>query len=160
MSDAVSLEGGCLCGAVRFAAKGPSIFSCHCHCHWCRRAHGAAFVTWLGVREDGFDLTRGADVLRWYASSPESRRGFCSTCGTTLLFASTMAPGEVHIAQACLDGPADRAPQAHVFFESHVAWVELGDSLPRLRSGEGGLAKWSAIPAHPLGSGSAGDGAP
>jgi len=149
MSEVETFEGGCLCGAVRFRAKGPSLFSCHCHCHWCRRAHGAAFVTWLGVRDEGFELTSAEDALSWYSSSTESRRGFCRTCGTTLFFTSTMAPGEVHIAQVCLDGPADRVPQAHVFFESRVPWLELGDSLPRLHSGEGPLAKWRAIPERP-----------
>lgn len=143
------MVGGCLCGRVRFAARGPSLFSCHCHCHWCRRAHGAAFVTWLGMREDAVELTQGGDAVRWYSATPQSRRGFCDTCGTTLFFASTLAPGELHIAQALLDAPADRAPQAHVFFDAHVPWVALSDALPRLRSGEGGLAKWRAIPDRP-----------
>ncbi len=145
----LTMEGGCLCGAVRFTSKGPSLFSAHCHCHWCRRAHGAAFVTWLGVREEGFSVTSGSDNLRWYASSEASRRGFCATCGTTMLFTSTLAPGEVHVAQACLDGPADKAPQAHVFYDAHVSWVEVGDTLPRLESGQGGLAKYNSVPAEP-----------
>src|SRR3546814_17901676 len=71
-------------------------------------------------------------LLRWYASSPGAERGFCSRCGSSLAFRSTRWPGELHLAVANLAGPADRAPQAHVFWDMHVDWVVLGDDgLPR-----------------------------
>ena len=38
-------------------------------------------------------------------SSQQSRRGFCPTCGTTLFFASTLCPGEMHIARHGDSGP-------------------------------------------------------
>jgi hypothetical protein len=31
-----------------------------------------------------------------------------------------------------VDGPIDRAPQVHVFFDSRADWVAVGDELPRL----------------------------
>lgn len=48
--DAMTTEarGRCACGRVRFVARFPSRFNAHCHCESCRRAHGAAFVTWAG----------------------------------------------------------------------------------------------------------------
>lgn len=145
------LAGGCLCGAVRFRAAGPSLFVAHCHCRWCRAAHGAAFVTWLGVRAEGFEVTAGGERLRWFESSPHSERGFCPSCGTTMLYRSELSPGEVHIALAVLDGPPDRAPQLHVFVDQAVEWVELGDDLPRYPSDHPGLAKYRAVgPREPL----------
>jgi hypothetical protein len=134
---------------VRFSAKLPTLFCCHCHCHWCRRAHGAAFVTWFGVSDHLFELTRGREELRWYASSEKSARGFCPRCGTTLLFRSTLAPGEMHVALACADGPIDRQPSLHVFYDAHVPWVELGDSLPRLDREHPGIAKYQAVGRTP-----------
>lgn len=139
--------GRCLCGAVRFRAAGPSLFVAHCHCSWCRRAHGAAFVTWLGVREDGFELVGGEATVRWYQSTEASRRGFCAQCGTTLFYTSTLSPGEVHIARALVEGPVDREPQGHVFADHAVAWVTLGDDLPRWTSDEPGLQKYRGVPA-------------
>lgn len=140
-------EGRCLCGSIRFRAAGPSLFVAHCHCEWCRRAHGAAFVTWLGVREDGFELTTGADTLTWYPSTETSRRAFCSRCGTTLVYASTLSPGEIHIARALVDGPVDREPQGHVFADHAVSWVILGDDLPRWTSDDPGLEKYQRVPS-------------
>ncbi len=141
----MEFKGGCLCGAVRFRAVGPSLFLVHCHCHWCRGAHGAAFVTWLGVREDEFAVTKGDDALRWFASSQQSRRGFCGHCGTTMLYCSELCPGEVHIARATVVGAVDREPQAHVFIDQAVEWVELGDGLPRHAASHPGLAKFQAV---------------
>jgi hypothetical protein len=37
-----------------------------------------------------------------------------------------------------MDGPIDRLPKAHVFFDSHVDWVELADELQR-RGGPTGV---------------------
>ena len=130
MNDNAPLTGGCLCGAVRFAVTLPTKWCAHCHCSLCRRAHGAAFVTWFGVERSAFELVSGAEDLRWYTSTPEAKRGFCGTCGSTMFFESERWADEVHIALAHMDGPIDRPPKTHVFYDAHVDWVELGDELP------------------------------
>jgi len=100
--------GSCLCRAVTFEITPPTLFCCHCHCRYCRKAHGAGFVTWLGAAEKQFAYTAGADLVSWYASSQQSKRGFCSRCGSTMFYVSTLSPGEVHIARAFVDEPVDR----------------------------------------------------
>ncbi len=132
MTDAAIVKGGCLCGAVRFEVSLPSRWCAHCHCSLCRRAHGAAFVTWFGVERPRFSMTAGEEQLLWYQSSPPARRGFCGVCGSTLFFESTRWPDEVHVALAHMDGPIDRSPAAHVFYDTHVSWFEVGDELRRL----------------------------
>ena len=84
------INGQCLCGAVRFALAPPTLFFAHCHCQWCREAHGAAFVSWVGAALERFRLLPGSAEPRWYQSSAQSRRGFCADCGTTLFFASAL----------------------------------------------------------------------
>lgn len=131
------LHGRCLCGDLRFSATLPSKWVAHCHCSLCRRAHGAAFVTWIGFAAAGCRIDDPQSRLRWYASSPGAERGFCSRCGSTLFFRSARWPGELHAVVANLDGPPDRAPQAHVFWDSHVDWALPGDDgLPRKTAAE------------------------
>jgi hypothetical protein len=130
---------------VRYEADLPVLFCAHCHCRFCRRAHGAAFVTWFGVKETAFRVTEGDDVLRWYASSRQSRRAFCAMCGTTLLFQSQASPGEMHVALATADDPIDREPASHVFFDQHVPWFEVGDDLPRVDSDNPHLAHYKNV---------------
>jgi len=141
------IKGSCMCGAVHYETDPPTLFCVHCHCRFCRRAHGAAFVTWLGVREERFRISSGEDQLRWYRSSEQSRRGFCGACGTTLLYVSTVAPGEVHIALATVVTPIDREPKAHVFFDQAVPWVEINDSLRRLTTDSKQLEMFREIKA-------------
>lgn len=126
-------HGGCLCGDVRFTVRWPSEWLAHCHCSLCRRAHGAAFVTWFGMRNTHARIEDRAGSLRWYTSSPGADRGFCGRCGSSLFFRSQRWPGELHIALANLEGDADRAPMAHVFWDTHARWAttDPADGLPR-----------------------------
>jgi hypothetical protein len=137
MTEPATREGGCLCGAVRFEITLPSKWCAHCHCSMCRRAHGAGFVTWFGMQEDRFRIVRGEDRLVRFASSEHAWRGFCSTCGSTMLFAGDRWPGEMHVALACLDGELDRAPVANTYWDVHVPWVEGFDGLIKLGGDSG-----------------------
>lgn len=131
MSDAGtnSVRAVCLCGALRITATLPTLWVAHCHCTYCRRAHGAAMVTWAGFRSE--QVTIDGHEPRWYASSPGARRGFCGTCGSPMLFESDRWPGEMHVARALVVDPLDREPTAHVFYDEHVPWLSINDALPK-----------------------------
>jgi hypothetical protein len=116
-------RGRCHCGRVCFVAHFPSRFVAHCHCESCRRAHNAAFVTWVGFKAPQVEVTAGADLLAAHESSPGTFRKFCRECGAKLFFEGAKWPGETHIALAAFDDPVDRAPQGHAFFAEHVAWL-------------------------------------
>lgn len=125
------VRGSCLCGQVRFRVALPSLWVAHCHCRCCRRAHGAPLVTWAGFASAGFALEEGSVQPTWYDSSPGAQRAFCPRCGSPMLFRSTRWPGEMHVARALIDDPLDREPSVHVFYDSHVSWLSIGDALPR-----------------------------
>ena len=123
----------CLCGDVTVQASLPSKWVAHCHCSLCRRAHGAAFVTWVGMEATHCGIEDAQGHLRWYRSSPGAERGFCSRCGSMLFFRSERWPGELHIALAHFTTPVDRAPQVHAYWQDHVEWanVDPNDGLRR-----------------------------
>ena len=125
------VQGGCLCGAVRFEARAPSRFCAHCHCGTCRRAHGAAFVTWLGLPTSGLTMLAGGDVLTRYRTETEATRSFCGRCGSTVFYEGPRWPGEVHVAMGCLDGVLDREPSAHAYVDHAAAWWRIDDDLPQ-----------------------------
>jgi hypothetical protein len=95
----------------------------------CQRAHGAAFVTWVGAAVERVHLE--GSKLQWYRSSEKAERGFCAECGSSLFFRSRNWPGEVHIVRANFDGAIDREPQSHAFYDSRVAWFHVDDTLPK-----------------------------
>jgi hypothetical protein len=126
-----AVSGSCLCGAVRFEATLPSLWCAHCHCTMCQRYHGAPVVTWVGFKSEDVEFTLGDNRISWFHSSPQGQRGFCATCGSSFLFRSERWPGELHICLTNIHGAIDREPEGHVYFDSHVPWLELGDDLPR-----------------------------
>jgi hypothetical protein len=95
-------SGGCLCGGVQYVVTGPLRDVVNCHCGQCRRTHGH-FAGYTEAPLSDFKLNR-SDTLKWYQSSPQARRGFCSVCGASLFWA---AEGEDHVAIAAgtLDEP-------------------------------------------------------
>jgi hypothetical protein len=121
-------RGRCHCGRVRFVARFPSRFNAHCHCESCRRAHGAAFVTWIGFPSGQVSVVEGAELLKAHESSPGTKRTFCTACGTKLFFESARWSGETHVTLAAFDDPVDREPSGHAFAGEHVAWLPF--SLP------------------------------
>ena len=121
----MSKTGACLCGAVSFAFSGEPRFVGDCVCEFCRRAHGASVVGWLGVKTEQFLLPDGDEALAWYASSETSERGFCVRCGTRVLFRSTKWPGEVHMALACLDTPDAYRSSGISFGDEFPAWTSV-----------------------------------
>jgi len=129
MAEQKSVKGSCLCGAVTIRVDLPSKWCAHCHCSMCRKAHGAGYVTWVGFENARFHVTSGESQLAWFQSSELAQRGFCRTCGSSMLFRSERWPGEMHVALGILDGAIDRGPQAHVFHDTHVNWVPLDDAL-------------------------------
>ena len=122
-------SGGCLCGNVRYEAEGEPLWVAHCHCESCRRASGAPMVTWAGYRPADVNWTE-AEPQR-YASSPGVTRRFCPTCGSPLTYESTRWEDEFHILVATLDDPEAVTPTGHVYWSEHLAWLDIGDDLPK-----------------------------
>ena len=58
-TNSVEHEGGCLCGKIRYSIHGAPTYSGNCHCCDCRRAVGAGVVTWIGIKPENFEITRG-----------------------------------------------------------------------------------------------------
>jgi hypothetical protein len=108
----------------------------------CRRNHGAGFVTWFAVPPARLVLESGADDLVRYASSAHGSRSFCRRCGSSLFCESTDFPDRVDIALGAMRDPIDRGPQRHIYFDSRVSWITVGDDLPRL----GGKTGFEPVP--------------
>ena len=128
MADS-TLEGGCLCGAVRYRIDAPPLWTGYCHCTSCRRSTGAPVTMFVGTRGDFVSFTKGERTM--FASSPGVERGFCAACGTPLTYESDRFPGETHFYISTFDDPQELCPTFHVFYEERLRWLEIADDLPR-----------------------------
>jgi hypothetical protein len=129
MAHAETLEGGCLCGAVRYRTDGAPYHITHCHCTICRRAAGAAFVSWFSVPAASFLFVRGAPAR--FASSDKALRQFCAACGTQLTFRFHATPGEIDVTLCSLDDPDRLAPEDHIYTSTRLRCMIFADGLPQ-----------------------------
>jgi len=129
------IRGSCLCKRVRFEIHGKPGRSSHCHCSMCRKAHGAAFGSYVTVKVGDFRMLAGEESILRYRSSPGAERTFCARCGSTLQFISLKRPDIVDVALGVLDDdPGIRVPY-HIFVASKAPWVEITDGLPQYPEG-------------------------
>jgi len=124
------IRGSCLCGQVRYAlASAPQALN-HCHCSMCRKAHGAAFGSFVHGDGTRFRWLAGADLVQRYVSSPERERAFCGICGSSM---PVLDDGGAHVVipAGTLDDDPGIRPSLHGHVASHAPWHEITDSLPQ-----------------------------
>ena len=118
----VSIEGGCMCGQIRYRLLSEPIYSTMCHCSDCRRACGAQAVAWITVRNEHFSFTSGEP--RCYQSSAGVERTFCPVCGTSLTYRNKDRAQEIDITTGSLDYPEKYPPTQDYFCRDRLPWVK------------------------------------
>ena len=129
MGNDLVVEGGCLCGNIRYRSEKAPVFVSHCHCQRCRRHSGALFVTHAGLPVDGFSRLQGEPTY-WH-SSEAFDRGFCADCGSTVTGLYLDDPSIIVIPIGTLDDIEKVAADRHIMTESQVSWLKIDDELPR-----------------------------
>ena len=123
------IEGGCLCGKVRYRIDGQITDVSHCHCAMCRKAHGAAFGTYGAVQQDQFHWTDGQDLIKIFSSSADMDRTFCSNCGSTFQTIYKPEPDLMYLALGTVDGDPGCRPEYHIYIGSKAPWSDVTDDL-------------------------------
>ena len=122
------LEGGCLCGAIRYKVTGPPRDSGSCHCRSCRKASSAPELPYAQFDLSAYAITRGWPAQ--YHSSPEVTRSFCGHCGSPLTYRHASQPDRLDIMTCSLDDPDALPPAYHVWLSHKPVWAVVDDRLP------------------------------
>jgi hypothetical protein len=125
-------QGGCLCGAVRYAARAEPLVVRACWCRVCQYfAAGNATVN-LAFATEAVTIT---GELRDYASTADSgnhmHRRFCPRCGVQVTSAADERPQFVVIRAGTLDEPGRIAPQMLIWTSAAPGWAALDPALPQ-----------------------------
>jgi hypothetical protein len=129
MANEQFYTGSCFCGAVGFSVSGEPAAMGYCHCESCRRWSAGpvnAFTLW---RTEALRITRGADRIDGYESTPRSNRKWCRSCGGHVF---TEHPGWrlVDVYAAVIPDFPFRAA-VHVNYQETV--LRIKDGLPKLK---------------------------
>jgi hypothetical protein len=126
--------GQCLCGEVGFEIDTPARWAWHDHSSASRRAHGAAYATYVGSWRKRFRITKGeAGITRFEDKTTKSARSFCARCGTPLFYERARSPLMVNIPRALFSGRTGRQPLYHVAIEELQEWTYTGEPLVPLK---------------------------
>ena len=102
------LEGGCLCGKVRFRTTQAPLRTIACHCTFCQRVTGSSYYAESMFPMNAVVLNDGA--LSSYAHISDGSRKkvfvhFCPNCGTTVSLTFERWPEIRGISRGCYDDP-------------------------------------------------------
>ena len=143
------ITGQCLCGAHRFELEPPFELNHHCHCGFCRKHHGAGFVSLVGVPEDRLTWHRGETIR--YESSPGLVRESCATCGAAMPQKIEGLP--MFVPAGFLDD-LDAHFDFRIFAAHKADWDVFGDAVPAFDEYPPGVeseAQASIAPRDPAG---------
>jgi hypothetical protein len=106
--NGLNQEGGCLCGAVRYAVNAEPYYVALCACRFCQRLTGSDYNVESMFREDQFIVTEGRTKTFTKASEGSGQPihiHFCETCGTSLFLRPDRFPDCVGVFSGSFDDP-------------------------------------------------------
>jgi hypothetical protein len=127
------LEGGCTCRAVRYRLMTKPMFVNCCHCTWCQRETGSAFVINAMIETDRVKILKGTpDVVLTPSNSGKGQKIVrCPLCRTAVWSHYPGAGVKVAFVRVgTLDEPNLCPPDIHIFTSTKQKWVVLGDRVP------------------------------
>src|SRR6202790_1103406 len=128
------VTGQCLCGKVAFEIDTPARWAWHDHSSSSRRAHGAAYATYVRSWRKRFRITkREKSIMRYEDEPTKTVRSVCAHCGTPLMYERARSPHMVNIPRALFTGRTGRQPLYHIAIEELQEWAYAGGPLVPLK---------------------------
>jgi hypothetical protein len=125
-----SITGGCLCGQVRYEARGEPVYAGYCYCNDCRRQSGSGYIGFMGFPASAVTIT-GAVLLNSHklADGRVADRNHCAACGS-LVYGGIVGKVERHTIYAgSLDDPSRFHPKIAIYLREKAPWVDVPPGL-------------------------------
>ena len=135
MSDqtAMTQQGGCQCGAVRFQTTMEPVRALACHCTSCKRRTGSPYGVGVYFEESQVEFLAGERLEFEFHSDTTGRwirNEFCAQCGTAVSWTLQMRPGLRAIAGGAYDNPNWYTIEAHIWTRSAVKDMVFPPGMP------------------------------
>lgn len=132
------IEGGCLCGRVRYRVDAEPGFVGICHCTDCQKFGGSAFATVIGVPAASVTVTGTLKTFTKLGDSGKPiHRRFCPECGSGIVDEGDALPGVAMVYVGTLDDRSWVKPQAQIYCASAQPWVLLGGEMKHFAKAPG-----------------------
>lgn len=142
----VKLTGGCTCGRIRYRMLERPLFTHCCHCSWCQRETGSAFVLNALIETDLLQVEGEAkETLTPSASGKGQRIIRCPDCRVALYSHYAGAGARfAFLRVGTLDDPSSCPPDVHIFTLTKLPWLQLPEDVPVMTEYYDREVLWSA----------------
>jgi hypothetical protein len=128
------VSGRCLCGAVEVEIDFPAFWAWHDHSAPSRRAHGAAYATYVGTWRKHARVVKGRkSIARFADMETASTRSFCARCGSPIFYERKTSRHMINIPRALFAGRTGREPRYHLALDELQDWAYTGRPLIPLK---------------------------
>lgn len=126
------IQGGCLCGQVRYQVPQEPLQTVLCHCKNCQRQAGSAFSVVAVYQRNDVELEGKLRTFEDVGSSGQTVfRKFCPQCGSPILTDTPEAQAQdiIFIKAGSLDDTNALHPSVHYWASSKQNWLSLEPEL-------------------------------
>ena len=119
-----TLNGGCLCGAIRYTIGAEVTELRACHCTTCQKVSGTGSSVNAIVASKDFQVTKGAPK-RFTVTADSGRilhRYFCGDCGCHIYSQREVTPERVVVRAGTIENAPPMRLGAHIWTRSKRPW--------------------------------------
>ena len=128
MNKSEHLEGGCICGQVKYQITDKPLFTQACHCKDCKVLTGSSFVVNTSILENTLIVEGEVSTTKLTAGSGAATRAFfCTKCGTYVYTDYDSAVGRLNVRTKTLKDSDKFPPQAQIFIKDKDPWLNLSE---------------------------------
>lgn len=122
----MNFSGHCMCGKISYECGADPAFTAICHCKTCQRQTGTFASVVVGVPNDSLMLS--GDTLATFVTKADSgantRRSFCTACGSPIVTRSDAIPGLAVLKAGTLNDTSGLAPAIEIWVEQAQRWTK------------------------------------
>jgi hypothetical protein len=128
----MKIEGGCLCGKVRYSGEAEPIFAGVCHCTNCQKGTGTAFNAVVAVPKPTVSFTGALSTYEGRGDTGNAvYKRFCPECGSPVAEEAAVMADVVMIPVGTLDDAGAVEPKMQIYCDSALPWAVLEDGIQR-----------------------------
>ena len=132
------IDGGCLCGKVRYSTAAEPVFTAVCHCKNCQKQTGTSFSVLVAVPSTALSVKGALKTFEDTGDSGKSvHRSFCPDCGSPIMSVVEAVPGLSFIKAGTLDDPNWLKPTMEIYCASAQPWVPLSGDTQKFAKAPG-----------------------
>ena len=127
------MNGGCLCGNVRYSCTAEPLLVGICHCKNCQKQTSTSFSILVAVPKGSLEVAGELSSYRDQGTRGNAVvRKFCGNCGSAIVSDAEAAQDMDFLKAGTLDDTSWLKPQMQFWCDSAQPWLQLDPQIEQL----------------------------